>query len=232
VSRRPTPFADFLSRHISSGTLFLAGALLFPAFLFQRDLAVRGIEVALFFALNALRGRRIRWLQSLIMTAGIVVFNLVIPVGRGLAAPLGLPLTEGALASGLARALAVTGMIALSQYSIRPDLHLPGSLGGLIARSLYYFEQIMGERRKLRRESILSDIDALLLSVHGAGQALPVVPGGSRGSEAAAPPGSPAPAASSPVRTTAAGFVFLAALQAAIWGLLLLTLLRPHLVWP
>lgn len=151
--------------------LFLCGALLFPPFLLQQDLVVRAGLIAAFVALNALAGRRIRVLQSVLVAAGIVAFNLVIPTGRVLLAPLGLPITEGALKSGLMKATAMTGLIFLSRFSIRPNLLLPGRIGGLIGRSLFYFEAIMGQRRRIDRKDIIGSIDALLLSVTETGAA-------------------------------------------------------------
>ena len=143
--------ASFMTTNASPRVLFLAGALLFPAFLLQQDIAIRALQIALFMVLNAISGKRIRFLQYFIVAAGIVVFNLVIPTGRVLLSVIGLPITEGALKSGLLKATAMTGLIALSQFSIRSDLRLPGRIGGLIGQSLFYFEKIMGERRRIER---------------------------------------------------------------------------------
>jgi hypothetical protein len=214
----PTRFGEFLRRNASSGALFLAGALLFPAFLFQQDLVIRSLEAVAFFALTGLSGRRIRLVQILAVAAGIVLFNLMIPVGRVLMAPLGLLVTEGALRNGVARATAVVGMIGLSQFSIRADLSLPGILGGLIGRSLMYFERIMAERKRIRRESVLEDIDGLLLSLYHGG------PG-------AAEPAGAVPAAHA-ARSTAGGLVFLGVLVAAGWALLGYSRIHPGLIWP
>jgi len=155
----------------SPQALFLCGALLFPPFLLQQDLVVRAGLIAAFVALNALAGRRIRVLQSILVAAGIAAFNLVIPTGRVLLAPLGLAITEGALKSGLMKATAMTGLVFLSRFSIRPNLRLPGRIGGLIGRSLFYFEAIMGQRRRIDRKDIIGSIDALLLSVTETGAA-------------------------------------------------------------
>ena len=149
----------------SPQALFLCGALLFPPFLLQQDLVVRAGLIAAFVILNALAGRRIRILQSVLVAAGIVAFNLVLPTGRVLVSPLGLPITEGALKSGLMKATAMTGLIFLSRFSIRPNLRLPGRIGGLIGRSLFYFEAIMSQKRRIDRKDIIGSIDALLLSV-------------------------------------------------------------------
>lgn len=166
-----TPVGVFLQNNASPRMLFLAGALLFPAFLMQQDILLRFLEIVLFIALNALSGRRIRVLNYLVVTAGIVVFNLIIPTGRVLVTVLGMSITEGALKSGLLKGTAMSGLIALSQFSIRSDLHLPGRIGGLIGRSLFYFEKIMGERRRIDRKDIIGSIDTLLIEVQAAGAA-------------------------------------------------------------
>jgi heptaprenyl diphosphate synthase len=93
---------------------------------------------------------------------------------------LGFPVTESALKSGVAKALTLVGMIAASQFSIRPDLRIPGRFGGLLARSLVYFQLIMAERRRIDRRDVIGSIDAILLGVHGTGAVLrgddPAVP--------------------------------------------------------
>jgi hypothetical protein len=207
-SDSPWPLAAIAS----STMLFAAGALLIPAFLLQRDLAVRAAQILLFILLNAFSGRRIRILQFLVVSAGIIVFNLVIPTGKVLFSVLGLALTEGALKSGIAKATAMSGLIALSQFSIRADLRLPGKIGGLLGRSLYYFERIMAGRRRIDRRDLIGSLDSLLVDIHASAQTR-------------------AAKRSRPVKTTAIGFAVLALVVLANWGALLLTTLHPHLIW-
>ncbi len=165
------PLGRFLSSRVPAVLQFAAGALLMAAFIAQRDLVVRGVEFAAFLALARLTGRRLRLLSYLLVSAGIVAFNLLIPVGRELVSLLGFPVTESALKSGVAKALTLVGLIAASQFSIRPDLRLPGRFGGLLARSLMYFQRIMAERRRIDRRDVIGSIDAILLDVHGSGAA-------------------------------------------------------------
>jgi hypothetical protein len=164
LARKP-----ILVAHAAPRALFVCGALLFPAFLLQQDLLVRAAQILLFLALNVLSGKRIRVVQYIVVSAGIVLFNLVIPTGRVLFEVLGLPLTEGALRSGLFKATAMAGLIALSQFSIRGELRFPGRLGGLIGRSLFYFEKIMGERKRIDRKDLIGSIDELLVQMQAAG---------------------------------------------------------------
>ena len=163
------PLGGFLSTRVSAGWQFAAGALLMAGFLAQADLVLRAAEFAALLVLARLSGRRLRPLPYLVVSAGVIASNLLVPIGRELAMVLGFAITETALKSGVAKALALVGMIAASQFSIRPDLRLPGSFGGLLARSLMYFQRIMAERRRIDRRDVVGSIDAVLLEVHGAG---------------------------------------------------------------
>jgi heptaprenyl diphosphate synthase len=211
----------------SAQALFVCGALLFPPFLLQQDLVIRAFVIVLFMVLNALAGKRVRLLQFVAVAAGIVLFNLVIPTGRVLVMTLGLPVTEGALKSGLMKATAMTGLIVLSQFSIRPDLRLPGRIGGLVGRSLFYFEAIMNERRKIDRKDIIGSIDALLVSVSAS----------SAPSASAVPAASAESAALNRGRSSeipagwSRGLPALLVLVAANWAVFLLTVVHPRPFW-
>lgn len=185
MSTSPGPLGGFLSTRIPPGWQFAAGALLMAGFLAQADLVLRAAEFAALLALARLSGRRIRPVPYLVISAGIVASNLLVPVGRELVSVLGFAITETSLRSGVAKATALAGMIAASQFSIRPDLRLPGSFGGLLARSLMYFQRIMAERRRIDRRNVIASIDAILLEVHAAGAVprdgaavVPVTPAG------------------------------------------------------
>jgi hypothetical protein len=166
------PLGRFLSHRTPAVMQFAAGALLMAGFLAQRDLVLRGAEFAVFLLLARLSGRRLRLVSYFLVAIGVVAFNLIIPVGRELFSILKFPVTESALKSGVAKALALVGMIAASQFSIREDLRLPGRFGGLLGRSLLYFQRIMAERRRIDRHNIIDSIDVVLMDVHGSGAAV------------------------------------------------------------
>jgi hypothetical protein len=180
VTRDAGPLGRFLAVRVPAVLQFAAGALLMAAFLAQRDLVIRVAEFAGFLLLARLSGRRLHLASYLLVSAGIIVFNLFVPVGRELFSVLAFPVTESALKSGVAKALTLVGMIAASQFAIRPDLRLPGRFGGLLGRSLLYFQRIMAERRRIDRRDIVGSIDAVLVEVHGGGTVLrddaPTVP--------------------------------------------------------
>ncbi len=211
MSARPGVPPSFFSGNATPRALFITGAALFPAFLLQQDIVLRAGLFALFLCLNALSGRHIRIVQYLVVSAGIVAFNLVIPTGRVLATVIGLPLTEGALKAGLYKATAMVGLIALSQFSIRANLRLPGRVGGLIGSSLLYFERIMGEKRTIDRKDVVGSIDTILLSVHTD------PPAGDRAATLA--------------RTSPRGAAVLAVVMLGSWALFGWTILHPHPLW-
>jgi hypothetical protein len=213
--------------------LFFCGALLFPPFLLQQDVVMRACLIAAFMALNALAGKRVRLLQFAVVAAGIVLFNLILPTGRVLALPLGLPITEGALKSGLMKATAMTGLIVLSQFSIRPSLRLPGRFGGLVGKSLVYFEAIMGERRSINRSDIIGSIDNLLISVGSATQSTGTArsPGTVQSLDTAQSPTDVGVTAAPSPWQRRGGLVLLVLLVAANWGLFAWTLVHPRPGW-
>jgi hypothetical protein len=202
----------FMRTNATPRILFACGALVFPSFLLQQDIAVRALQVILFVCLCALSGRGVRPLQYLIVAAGIVVFNLVIPTGRILFSVAGFPVTEGALKSGLLKATAMTGLIALSQFSIRSDLRIQGRIGGILGRTIFYFERIMSQRRKVDRTDIIGSLDMLLLEVHRA-------PGPDEGN----PVGT--------VRSTPRGVLFLSMVVLINWVAFAATVLHLWLFW-
>ena len=219
MSRNPSGVPILPRVEGSPREIFLAGALLFPPFLLQQDIVIRAVLTVLFMTLTALAGRRVRLWQALAVTAGIVVFNLIIPTGRVLASPLGLPITEAALRSGLMKATAMTGLIFLSQFSIRASLRLPGRAGGLVGRSLYYFEAIMAERREIDRRHLIGSLDAILLSLGDPGPA--------------AEEHVPVPPARRPEEkgSRAGGRAVLIAIVVLNWAVFFVTLAHPRPFW-
>ena len=212
MSVRRTALASFLDGNTTAESLFIAGALALPSFLFQPDLGIRCIQTAVFIALDALCGMRVRPLQTLVAALGILAFNLVIPSGRVISTIVGFPLTDGALRGGVAKATAVIGMIALSRFSIRRALRLPGAFGGLLGRTLFYFERIMSYGKRIDRRNLMESIDALLFSA-----------------------GSAASMDSRPrrrERLTLPGFALLFFIVAANWAAVLLRALNQVVLWP
>lgn len=194
-----------LRNHLSARHLFIAGGLLIPAYLFQDTLLIRVAQVLLFAGLASLAGKRIKWLYFVIMVSSITFFNLLTPMGRILLQLGPWPITETALERGLMKGFTIVGLVFISLFSIRPDLKLPGRLGGLVGRVFYYFEQIMEGRGRIEAKRLIPSIDEVLTGLFR--------PDGE---------GEPEKPMFTAVQTTARGAVFVVALLLVNWGLLLL----------
>ena len=206
---------DRIGRRIGPLPRFLAGAAALPPFLMTGHLPSKAVLVLLFAVLAVLAGKRIRWGYFLILAASIVFFHLLTPWGRVLAEWGPFAVTVGALENGAVRALTLIGMIFLSVAAVRPELALPGRLGGLLARSFYYFEILIDGKASLDRKNLFAGLDALLLERFDPGRE-------DFGHAVSAPEGSGETA----FRGRGWGFAFLVA--AVPWGLWILDLLdRP-----
>ncbi len=191
--------------------MFIAAALVFPVFILQQDPGIRILQTFSFLILNAVFGRRMGILSILIAAVSITAFHLVFPSGRVFASIVGIPLTVGALRSGIMKSTAVIGMTALSRLSIWPDLRFPGRLGGIIARSFFYFQRIMSGKNGISRKDPVASIDRLLIAAH-------------RGSGEGGTP-------SVPRSTTSVGFLWLAVAVAIHWAALILSIANPCFLW-
>lgn len=188
--------------------LGMAGLVLAIALLFQPSTPIRG-AMALVFALAALAsGKRVSLLTTLLVSAGIVGANLLVPVGRVLARLGPLVVTEQALREGIDKALTFEGLVLLSKACIRPGLSLPGRLGAVVAAAFSYYERILEYRGKIRAASFLRDADELMLAVWDSG-----------GPEAGLRPSATARARGplGPALAAAASILALAALAYGFW---------------
>jgi uncharacterized membrane protein len=168
--RPPTALSAFLRANASPGMLLLCGGLLMVSFFAQTNPAVRVAEMCGFALLGALSGKRVRLFQNSLVFLSIVAFNLFVPTGKVLASILGLSITDGALKGGLLKAAAMIGLIALSQFTLQSRVKLPGRIGGLLGKSLFYFQQIMGGRERIDRRDLVGSIDGLLLGIQAGGE--------------------------------------------------------------
>ncbi len=181
----------------------MTSILILPAYLFQDELSLRVVQVLLFAGLSTVAGKKIKWLYFVVMVSSVTFFNLLTPMGRVLVSAGPFAITEGALRNGVMKGLTIIGLVFISLFSIRPELKLPGRLGGLLVRLFYYFERIVEtKRRKLEARRLIGSIDDILDSLYRPGT--PQEP----------PPGDIA-------ATTAAGAVFMVAVVGANWALLM-----------
>jgi len=154
-----------LAAHISPLHLFLTGMIVIACFLLQQNLMVRIGQVVAFAGIAMLAGKRIRFGYFLIMLTSITVFNLLTPLGEVLLRAGPVVVTRGALRQGLMKGFAIPGLVFISLFAVRPDLRLPGRLGGLIAKIFFYFEHLLEGRRKIRLKRFVDSVDDLLMDL-------------------------------------------------------------------
>jgi heptaprenyl diphosphate synthase len=169
-----------------------------PALLFNPHTGGRVIQFVLFWALAALAGKKNNPLATILTILGITVFNLLVPYGEVLFSLGVFRVTSGALLAGLRRAATLEGLFMLSRLTVRPDLHLPGSFGGLIGESFRILTLITEKKHRVRAKSLAADIDELML-------------------ELSAPDAAPGETESPTVPSTVPGIIILAAAVIAAW---------------
>ncbi len=145
--------------------LALAGAAVALVFLFERRLAVKTAFFIFFILATYYAGKRFSLLTTLLVSAGIVVTNLLIPSGRVLARLGPLTVTEFALTEGLLKALTFEGLMFLSKASIMQGLTIPGKLGSIISSAFLYYDRIIEYKGKVRPATLSGDIDAMMFAV-------------------------------------------------------------------
>lgn len=153
---------SFLSRNVAAVHLFVGATLVLPAYLFQQNLLVRMVQVLLFAWLATVNGKRIKWNYFVIMVTSITFFHTLNPFGEVLFSMGPYTMTRGALRGGLFRGVTIVGLVFLSLFSIRPDLKLPGKLGGLLGQVFYYFERVFEGKKKIRVKAIIESLDEIL----------------------------------------------------------------------
>jgi hypothetical protein len=170
-SRSSKAFAARAARRARYEALFTpwalaaAGILVSLAYLFQSSLPVRAIMLAVFLAVAALSGKRVSPLATILVSAGIVAANLLVPIGKVIWKIGPFPVTEIALLEGLGKALTFEGLVYISKACILPSLRLPGRFGGIIAAAFVYYDRIIEYKGSIRPASLIRDADDLMLKV-------------------------------------------------------------------
>ncbi len=134
-----------------------------PAFFLIEDVVIKSSLVVFFAILALAAGKRLRFGYFLMLVLSVTFFHLLNPWGRVLFMVGPFPVSAGALEDGLRRALTLVGMVFLSVAAVRPELELPGPLGGLLGRTFRYFDLILEGKKRLSRKNFLASLDALLL---------------------------------------------------------------------
>ena len=151
----------------SARALFIAGLIVMPALLFNPSTKFRIIQFLFFWLIVWLSGKKTNPLFTILIIAGIVAFNIIIPYGRILFSIGAFKITAGALTAGIHRAVTLEALVMLSKVSIRQDLKIPGSFGELLGESLRIFSAMMSREYRVTGKTFFADIDKLLLELSG-----------------------------------------------------------------
>lgn len=154
---------DRIGGHVGPVPRFIAGMLMLPPYLLTDNLPARLGLTAFFAVLALMAGKRLNFGYFLILVLSVTFFHILSPWGRVLLEIGPLTITAGALEGGLVRSFTLIGMVFLSVAAVRPELELPGRLGGLLGRTFYYFDLIIEGKSRLSRKNFLVSLDNLLM---------------------------------------------------------------------
>ena len=131
-----------------------------------RELAVIIAFTIAFAILVYRKDGKIRLLTPLIITACIVLFNLLNPVGKVLFRIGNFPVTATSLGIGLRKGLILWEMVLISKLIISRNLPIPGKAGELIRTMFAYFDSITSKRISFKPSKIIETIDNRLLECY------------------------------------------------------------------
>lgn len=164
------------SHRLSAYFLPICGIVALASVALQTDVAVRCIQMIFFIILSVIVGKKFRPVPPILLFAGVVFANLLVPNGKVLFSIRGFNVTLGALESGLSKGSMLIGLIYVSRISVGRGVRIPGAFGSLLVASFIYFEaltegwreggEIDGSKRKSARLNVvIPRIDRLLLDV-------------------------------------------------------------------
>jgi len=143
----------------------LAGAAVAFAFLFENSLPLKAGMFLAFAAAAHFSGKRLSVVTTLVVSAGIILTNLLVPSGLVLARIGPFAITRFALTEGIMKALTFEGLMLLSKASIMQGLKIPGRLGGIVGDSFLYYDRIIEYRGRIRASTLSADADAMMSAV-------------------------------------------------------------------
>lgn len=156
---------DFLETRLRHKTRFFLGILLIIPWVLQEHPLIKTGLFFLLALLTRLSGKKLKWGYFIILIASISFFHLLTPSGRLLFKIGRFPITLGALTMGYMKAITLIGLVFISLSSVKAGLQFPGKLGGMLARTLFYFEEIMRSRQSLKPGQIIPRLDQAMMDL-------------------------------------------------------------------
>lgn len=146
--------------------LALTGVALSAALLCQPHIAGRVAVLLAAAAAAWFSGRKLSPLLTVMVMAGIVGANLLIPLGKKLASFGPITITEIALIEGLEKAITFEALMFISKACLGSALRLPGRFGAFFADALRGYDRILERKGSVHISTFFKDIDEILLSVY------------------------------------------------------------------
>jgi heptaprenyl diphosphate synthase len=162
---RPLWRQERWNRLFRSEDLFIAGLFIMVVFLFTASPVSKALQFLFFWFLCWFSGKKTRPHITLLLMAGIVFCNLLVPYGKILAEFGPLKISQGALLAGLRRALTLEGLVMLSGAFVRSGLRLPGVPGALLGESFRLFAFLQERKAAITRQRFIEGIDELMLEL-------------------------------------------------------------------
>lgn len=128
-------------------------------------LAAEWIIVAVLAIFAAIRRKRIRFLTSILVTAGVTFFSLLTPAGKILLYVYSFPVTDGALFEGLHKSAILIGMVFLSQIFVSRRIKLPGKAGAFLKQMFSDFDELTSRHLSFKKGHIIASLDERLTEV-------------------------------------------------------------------
>jgi uncharacterized membrane protein len=138
------------------------GIALIVALMFSPGIPARAIVAAAALVLALSDRSRIRAVPAIAMALSVVAFNLAVPFGKVLASPFGLPVTAGALETGIKKALEIEGMLFVSKWMLKPGIRLPGKAGTLVSEAFSLAGALTAGRKRLNPRNLVASLDAIM----------------------------------------------------------------------
>lgn len=142
--------------------IFIAGLCSIPCIVFQPQLTVLVFQMGFCLFCAIKNGKKIKPLYFLLLIASVSFFHLLTPRGEVYFYLWRLPITNGALLTGIRKGLVVCTLVFCSLATVRIGIRLPTRIGTLLSTIFIYFDILFQQRYRLRRKSLLRDIDQLL----------------------------------------------------------------------
>ncbi|GAB1456073.1 MAG: hypothetical protein RBT62_04145 [Spirochaetia bacterium] len=147
--------------------LALTGVALSLALLFQPSLAGRAMMLVLAAIAAWVSGRKLSPVMTIVVMAGIVSANLLVPIGRKLLTIGPFSITENALLDGLQKAITFEALMFISKACLGPGLRLPGRFGAFFAEALRGYDRILERKTSVKAaKGFMKSVDEILVSVY------------------------------------------------------------------